>query len=94
MIRVVIENRLLFLLPTMLYAAWAVFKHYQSESDGPPDHQQMISDAPLMWLFSVGAILVLLTLFAFESSSTGGKPGQHYQPPSMKDGRIEPGHIE
>ena len=94
MIRVVIENLLLFLLPTMIYAAWMVFKHYQSESGGPPDHQQIISDAPLLWLFSAGAILVLLTLFAFESSSTGGKPGQQYLPPVFKDGRIEPGHVE
>jgi hypothetical protein len=93
MIRVVIENLLLFLLPTMVYAAWMVFKHYQSESGGAPDHQQIISDAPLLWLFSAGAILVLLTLVAFESSS-GGKPGQHYLPPVLKDGRIEPGHIE
>jgi hypothetical protein len=93
MIRVVIENLLLFLLPTMIYAAWMVYRHYQSESEGPPDHQQMISDAPLLWLFSAGAILVLLTLVAFESSS-GGKPGQQYIAPSLKDGRIEPGHIE
>jgi hypothetical protein len=93
MIRVVIENLLLFLLPTMIYAAWMVFKHYQSESGGPPDHQQIISDAPLLWLFSAGALLVLLTLVAFESSS-GGKPGQQYLPPVLKDGRIEPGRIE
>lgn len=94
MIRVIIENLLLFLLPTMIYVAWVLFKHFQSEAGGAPDHQQIISDAPLMWLFSAGAILVLLTLFAFESSSTGGKPGQQYLPPVFKDGRIEPGHVE
>jgi hypothetical protein len=93
MIRVVIENLLLFLLPSMIYGAWVVFKHYQSERDGPPDHQQIISDAPLLWLFGAGAVLVLWTLVAFESSS-GGKPGQQYLPPVLKDGRIEPGHIE
>jgi hypothetical protein len=93
MIRVVIENLLLFLLPTMIYGGWMVFKHYQSESGGPPDHQQIISDAPLLWLFSAGAFLVVLTLLAFGSTS-GGKPGQQYLPPVLKDGQIEPGRIE
>ena len=48
MIRVVIENLLLFLLPTMIYVAWVLFKHYPVRSPTePPDHQQIISDAPL-----------------------------------------------
>ena len=27
-------------------------------------------------------------------SRTGGIPGQTYTPPSLKDGRIEPGHLD
>jgi len=26
-------------------------------------------------------------------STSGGKPGQEYEPPSMKDGKIEPGRL-
>ncbi len=54
---------------------------------------KILDDAPLLWLFVAGAVLVVVTLIAFESSS-GGKPGQHYVPPSYKDGKIEPGHVE
>ena len=39
------------------------------------------------------AVVFVVTLIAFGSSS-GGKPGQHYIPPSYKDGHIEPGRIE
>ena len=93
MIRIVVENLLLFLLPTMVYVAWVLFRHYQSEAGGPLDRQQFMSDAPFLWLFSAGVILVVLMLVAFESSS-GGKPGQHYLPPTLKNGKIEPGHLE
>lgn len=96
MIRVVIENILLFLLPTLLYVAWVLLTRQpqpsgpDGESSGPP---KILDDAPLLWLFAAGALLVVVTLIAFESSS-GGKPGQHYVPPSYKDGKIDPGHIE
>ncbi len=30
----------------------------------------------------------------FGSDQQGGRPGQSYTPPSMKDGRIEPGRIK
>jgi hypothetical protein len=60
------------------------------EDAGTP---KILDDAPLLWLFGAGAVLVVVTLVAFESSS-GGKPGQHYVPPSYKDGKIDPGHIE
>ena len=41
----------------------------------------------------LGAALVIATLVVFGSIS-GGKPGQVYVPPVLKDGRIEPGRIE
>jgi len=96
MIRVVIENILLFLLPTLLYVAWILLTR-QPQTSGPDGEdageKKILDDAPLLWLFAAGAALVVVTLVAFESS-TGGKPGQHYVPPSYKDGKIDPGHIE
>ena len=53
----------------------------------------MFDGAPYIWLFVLGAILVLIAMIAFTSSS-GGKPGQRYQPPVIKDGKIQPGRFE
>ena len=88
MIRIVVENILLFLLPTFIYVAYV----YMTREEGP-DGTRVLDDAPLLWLFVAGALCVLVTLIAF-GSITGGKPGQVYTPPVLKDGRIEPGHID
>ncbi|MBN8912672.1 MAG: hypothetical protein J0H65_11575 [Rhizobiales bacterium] len=94
MIRTVIENVLLFLLPTFLYLAWVLFQ--RSKAEAGDDRQavtRLLDDAPLLWLFATGALLVIVTLTAFGSSS-GGKPGQHYEPSVFKDGKIQPSHID
>ncbi len=98
MIRTVIENFLLFLLPTLFYLAWVFFQRTRAEARGenaPGDRAAagLLDDAPFLWLFAGGALLVIVTLAAFGSSS-GGKPGQHYQPSVLKDGQIQPSHIE
>ena len=58
-----------------------------------PGATLVLDDAPLLWLFVAAVAVVLITLIAF-GSTTGGKPGQVYTPPVLKDGRIEPGHLE
>jgi len=88
MIRVVFENLLLFLLPTLVYVVYVMVARKQEAGSGA----QVLNDAPLVWLFVAGALLVIVTLVAFGSTS-GGKPGQAYEPPVLKDGHIEPGHI-
>ena len=88
MIRIVAENIVLFLLPTIVYIAYI----YLTRED-KPGASRILDDAPLIWLFVAGAILVVVTLATF-GSVTGGKPGQVYTPPSLKDGRIEPGHLD
>ncbi len=102
MIRTVIENLLLFLLPTLLYVGWILVKRARRTADasegGDNDNDQsllsdLLGDAPLVWLFVSGAFLVIVTLTFFGSSS-GGKPGQQYQPSVFKDGKIQPSHIE
>jgi hypothetical protein len=97
MIRTVIENLLLFLLPTLIYVAWILFTRVRRTTESNNDQAGLLSDllgdAPLVWLFVSGAFLVIVTLTFFGSSS-GGKPGQHYQPSVLKDGKIQPGHIE
>lgn len=88
MIRVIIENILLFLLPTLLYVGYMYFRRRDASDKGA-----IIEDAPLLWLFAAGSLLVLVTLFAF-GSFPEGKPGQSYRPPVLKDGGIEPGRFE
>lgn len=97
MIRVVIENLLLFLTPAFLYFAYMIISGGASTDQAGTKSANSASDlldgAPFVWLFFAGTALVLLILVAF-SSNSGGKPGQHYAPPTMKDGRIEPGRME
>jgi len=88
MIRVVIENIVLFLLPTLLYIGYVVLTR-----GAPKKKDDVLADAPLLWLFFGGTLLVVIVLVAFGSTS-GGRPDQHYEPPSMKDGHIEPGRIK
>jgi hypothetical protein len=88
MIRIVAENVLIFLLPTIIYVAYVYITREEK-----PGATRVLDDAPLIWLFITGAILVVVTLVTFGSMS-GGKPGQVYTPPSFKDGHIEPGHID
>jgi len=90
MIRIVIENILLFLLPTALYVAFIMLRR---RGKSPQSPKQILDDAPLIWLFAVGAVMMIAGLGYF-ASSTGGKPGQGYKPPVYKDGKIVPGQIE
>jgi hypothetical protein len=83
-----IRSILLFLLPTLIYIAYVYITREEK-----PDAARVLDDAPLIWLFGAGAALVIAALAAFGSIS-GGKPGQAYIPPVLKDGRIEPGRIE
>ena len=87
MIRAIIENIVLFLMPTGLYVGYVLLTRDAS------DKSKLLHEAPLVWLFVAGALLVTVVLIAFGSTS-GGRPGQHYEPPSMKGGRIEPGRIK
>jgi hypothetical protein len=90
MIRVVIENVLLFVLPAAVYVAYMLLMRSGKTSAGA-----VINDAPLIWLFVAGALLVAATLIYYASITPGGSPGQVYTPPRMgKDGHIEPGQLK
>lgn len=91
MIRVVIENVLLFLAPAAIYLAYMLLMRSGSSSAGA-----IVNDAPLVWLFVAGAVLVAATLAYYATITPGGPPGhQTYVPPRVgPDGRIEPGHLQ
>jgi hypothetical protein len=97
MIRIVIENLILFLLPTIAYVGWVLIARPKTLERGPDGRikpSSILNDAPLIWLAASGTILLVVTLIAFGSTSGGGRPGQTYMPPVLKDGKIQPGHFE
>lgn len=86
MIRIVIENIILFLLPTVAYVIYAA-------ATRDPQRKDVLEGAPIGWLLLAGTGMVVLTLVAFGTTS-GGKPGQVYVPSSLRNGHIEPGGIK
>ncbi len=88
MIRVIVENVLLFLLPTAMYLGYVLLTRRNNTGSS------VVNDAPLLWLFTAGAALVAATLIYYGATATGGRPDQTYTPPRMKDGRIEPGQLK
>ena len=89
MIRIVTENILLFLLPTAMYVGYVLLTRRSATSAGT-----VINEAPLVWLFFAGAVLVIGTVFYYAWTGEGGRPDQVYTPPRVKDGRIEPGNLK
>ena len=88
MIRIVIENLLLLLLPTLLYVAYIYL------TAGKKGTKKMVlDDAPLIWLFLAGVGLAVSVLLIFGTFS-GGKPGQSYHPPEFRDGTVVPGQLD
>ena len=86
--RVVLENILLFLLPTVVYIGYVLLTRSNTSAG------TVVNEAPLVWLFITGALLVGATLIYYGTTTPGGKPGAVYTPPHMKDGRIEPGTLK
>lgn len=86
MIRIVIENLFIFLLPTILYVGWVAFRR-----NDWPGLFTVLRNAPLVYLFISGAAMMLIALLAF-STRTGHKPGEGYVPPSFDGGKFQPGH--
>jgi hypothetical protein len=90
MIRVVIENILLFLLPTFIYLGYVLLTRGTHARGG-----NILDEAPLVWLFAAGALIVLATIVYYATITPGGPPGLTYTPPRMgKDGRVEPGYLK
>jgi hypothetical protein len=85
MIRVVIENIVLFLLPMVLYILYAAVVR--------TDGQKVLDDAPVFWLATGGILLVLIVMVVF-ANTPGGRPDQHYEPPVFKDGKLQPGGFQ
>jgi len=91
MIRLILENMLLLLAPTLLYVIFIMSKR---SGDKNNTITRAFDTAPLVPLFALGFILMVSVLAYFGSKSTGGKPGQIYHPPEIVDGKVKPGRFE
>jgi len=91
MIRLIIENILLFLLPTLLYVIYVMLKRSQQKDN---TISRALDTAPLPILFTAGFVLMVSVLAYYGSQSDSGKPGQTYRPPTMVDGKVVPGRFE
>ena len=87
MIRVFIENLLLFLLPTALYVSFAMLVRRTDTSA-----IAVINRAPILTLAILGAGLVAIVMSLFGNIGDG-KPGQAYEPAVFKDGKVIPGRM-
>jgi Family of unknown function (DUF6111) len=104
MLRLVIENILLFLAPTLIYVAYILLRRQLDDGDSSnqTDSTQpnaasgfgsVMNDAPFIWLALTGAALVFAVLALFGSVSTSN-PNATYEPAVYKDGKIVPGRIK
>ena len=86
MIRVTFEIVVLVLLPTVVYLGYA----FLARADEPGT--SIWDGLPVLWLIAAGTAVAFTVLVVFGDTS-GGKPGQIYVPPEVKDGKIVPGHF-
>lgn len=85
MIRLILWNLFLFLLPFIVTALWS---RWLARHHPPANRLRQIAISALM-----GMILVLASLLAWRLS-TGDDPHKHYVPPSLEDGQLVPGHFD
>lgn len=92
MIRIALECGLVFLLPAALYFGYHFLAKdmLRGASSTPKSPGEIVDEAPLVWLFALGTILLFGTLLAFATLQEPGidKP---YEPAVYKDGKITQG---
>jgi hypothetical protein len=92
MIRIALECGLVFLAPAVLYFGYHLLAKdmLRGKSDTPKSASEIVDEAPLVWLFGLGSVLLFGTLLAFATLQEPSidKP---YEPAIYKDGKITQG---
>lgn len=86
MIRIVLINLLLLLLPFIIYFIY-VYLFMKVTGEYPA------RTTPVLVLFATGVMLMIGAVLYFIQFS-GGKPGQIYSPPVLENGEIRPGKLQ
>lgn len=87
MVRVVLLNLILFLLPFAIYAAVVLLTRPGANKDN------VWRDAPIFALIAAGIGLIVSVMVFFVSFGDGAKDGT-YRPAEYRDGKLVPGRIE
>ena len=86
MLRFVLLVIFLMALPAVVYLAYARVKTGETLD-------RAIARLPIVPLAIAGAVLTAAVLFTHLQLNRNA-PGGHYVPPVLKDGEIQPGHVE
>lgn len=87
MVRIILENLVLLILPSVLYFTYIYLTMEKGKA-----RRAAINDAPFIWLFIAGVGLAIAVLVTFATDS-GSRPGEVYRPAVYKDGKIVPGEL-
>ena len=87
MIRVILINLFLLLLPFLIYFAYVYLVK------GGDDKNEPVTFTPLIILFAIGLVLMMGAV-AYFIQFESGKPGQRYIPPTVENGVLKPGRLE
>jgi len=87
MIRVILINLFLLLLPFLIYFAYVYLVK------GADDKNEPVTFTPLIILFAIGLVLMMGAV-AYFIQFESGKPGQRYIPPTVENGVLKPGRLE
>lgn len=91
MIRVLLEELLPLVLPTVLYLLWwLIIGRNRKTSDG---QTKAWYDGPWFWLIFAGVALSGAVL-VYSALHGGGAPTGTFVAPRYEGGRVVPGHIE
>lgn len=86
MLRVVVIDILLFLLPFLIYAVYMVWVKGVAPKTA-------MSGAPILWLIIAGFVVLFAGLLMLVQFSGGDRAGT-YHPSVLEDGVIKPGSID
>ncbi|MGI9406293.1 MAG: DUF6111 family protein [Hyphomicrobiaceae bacterium] len=95
MMRLFVTCGLLFLLPFLLFAIYATVMDYLAMAKPGEQVASAWQNPPLGPLTFAGSFLVLATLIylGVTSGSGHGTTGT-YHPPTINDGKVQPGYVE
>ncbi len=91
MIRIVVQNLLLFLLPTLLYAGYVSLARRRAQAAGVA--KPSWEEGPWFWLLLSGGALVVVSLLVLTALGEYNPEGV-YRPATVEDGKIVPGGVK
>jgi heme A synthase len=90
MARILFEYLLPLLLPTAIYALWLARERRRAATAGTT--ARAWEDGPWFWL-ALGGIALTAAVFVTSALVEGYRPGFHYTPAQMENGKIVPGQF-